>query len=298
MERFGIKDLGPVLKYLGVQFERDRKARHLWMHQGEYISFLLQEYGLTDCNPVCLPVDPKIPSGDPSITYPEVANLHPSYLKLIGELIYLSVNTRPDIAYIVNSLAQFNAEPTPRHLAASKCILRYLAGTINLRLQYGVEAENLELHAYADASWANEIGRRSVSGYTWFYTEGLISHVSKKQAMVALSSMEVEYMVVMHIIQEGLWLKSLFAELLLPLRTPINIFLNNTGAIALSTVAKFHQRTKHIDIRYHFICEHVDNSAFRLIWLPSHKNIADILTKPLPRPLFSKPPTSISLVAS
>ena len=239
-----------------------------------------------------------MPFGDPSITYPEVANLRPSYLKLIGELIYLSVNTCPDIAYIVNSLAQFNAEPTPRHLAAGKRVLRYLAGTINLRLQYGVEAENLELHAYADASWANKIGRRSVSGYAWFYAGGLILHASKKQVTVALSSTEAEYMAVMHVIQEGLWLKSLFAELLLPLRTPINIFLDNTGAIALSTAAKFHQRTKHIDIRYHFVREHVDNGTFRLIWLPSHKNIADILTKPLPRPLFSKLSTSIGLVAS
>ena len=92
-EKFGIKDLGPVSKYLGVQFERDRKTRQLWMHQGEYISFLLQEYRLSDCNPVCLPADPKAPFGDPAASYPEVANLCSSYLKLIGELIYLSVNT-------------------------------------------------------------------------------------------------------------------------------------------------------------------------------------------------------------
>ena len=101
-EKFGIKDLGPVMKYLGVQFERDRKTRQLWMHQGEYISFLLQEYGLSNCNPVCLPADLKMPFGDPSASYPDVANLRSSYLKLISEPTYPSVNTRPDIAYIVN----------------------------------------------------------------------------------------------------------------------------------------------------------------------------------------------------
>ena len=110
-ERFGIKDLDPVMKYLDVQFERDRKPRQLWMHQGKYINFLLQEYGLSNCNPVCLPADPKLPFGNPSASYPEVMNLRTSYLKLIGELIYLSVNTRPNIAYIVNSLTQFNADP-------------------------------------------------------------------------------------------------------------------------------------------------------------------------------------------
>ena len=203
-ERFGIKDLGLVSKYLGVQFERDRKARRLWMHQGEYISFLLEEYGLSNCNPVYLPADPKTPFRDPTISYPEVVNLRSSYLKLIGELIYLAMNMYPNVAYIVNSLAQFNADPLPRHFVAGKRILHYLAGTLNHRLQYGVETDNAELHAYADASWANEVGRRSVSGYVWFYASGLISHVSKKQTTMALSSMEAEYMAVTHVIQEGL----------------------------------------------------------------------------------------------
>ena len=177
-------------------------------------------------------------------------------------------------------------------------MLRYLAGTLNHRLHYDTETETPELHAYADASWANEAGRRSVSDYAWFYAGGLISHVSKKQTTVALSSTEAEYMAVTHVIQEGLWLKSLFTELSLPFQIPIKVFLDNTGAIALSTAAKFHQRTKHIDIQYHFIWEHVDIGTFRLIWLPTYKNIADILTKPLPRPVFSKLSAALGLVAS
>ena len=80
-------------------------------------------------------------------------------------------------------------------------------------------------------------------------------------------------MVVTHIIQEGLWLKSLFTEISLPLQNPINVFLDNMSAIALSTAAKFHQCTKHIDIRYHFIHEHIDEGTFHLIWLPSHKTL-------------------------
>ena len=108
--------------------------------------------------------------------------------------------------------------------------------------------ETSELHADADASWMNELGHHSVSGYAWFYAGGLISHVSKKQITVALSSTEAEYMVVTHVVQEDLWLRSLFSELSLPFQTPIRIFLDNTGVIALSTVAKFHQHTKHIDI--------------------------------------------------
>lgn len=157
-ERFGIKDLGPVTKYLGVQFERDRKTRQLWMHQNEYIVFLLQEYGLSNCNLVLLPADPKAPLGNPTADYPVITNLRSSYLKLIGELIYLSVNMRPNISYIVNSLAQQNANPEARHFAVTKRVLRYLAGTQNFCLHYGGETADEELHAYADASWASEVG--------------------------------------------------------------------------------------------------------------------------------------------
>lgn len=118
--RFGIKDLGPVSKYLGVQFEQDRAAHKIWMHQSEYITFLLQEYNLADCSLVRLPADLNAPLDDPSGQYPEVTNLCSVYLKIVGELIYLSVNTHPNISYIVNALAQHNVNPKPRHFASAK----------------------------------------------------------------------------------------------------------------------------------------------------------------------------------
>jgi len=128
------------------------------MHQNEYITFLLQEYGLLNCNSVLLPADPKAPLGNPAANYSIVTNLRPSYLKLIGELIYTSMNMRPDIAYIINSLAQHNANPEARHFAMVKCILCYLAGTRNIQLHYRGETGEDELHAYADASWASKVG--------------------------------------------------------------------------------------------------------------------------------------------
>ena len=100
-----------------------------------------------------------------------------------------------------------------------------------------------------------------------------------------------------HVVQEGLWLESLFNELKLELVTPIKIYLDNTGAIALSSAAKFHDRSKHIDLRYHFIRHHIHRKIFALQWIPSHKNTADILTKALPRPFFSKFLLALGLVA-
>jgi hypothetical protein len=133
-------------------------------------------------------------------------------MKLISELIYLSINTQPDIAYVVNMLAQYNANPEARHFVAAKQILHHLVETIELKLHYGGDKATDVLHAYADASWANSVGRRSISGYIWFYVGRLISHVSQKQSTIALSSMEAEYMAATHVVQEGLWLKSLLTS--------------------------------------------------------------------------------------
>ena len=295
-KQFGLKDLGPIAKYLRVQFEHDQQSCKIWMHQNEYIAFLLQEYNLLDCNPIHLPADPKVPLGDPNSIYPEVPDIQSTYMKLIGELIYLLVNTHPDIAYIINALAQHSSNPEPCHYAAGKCVLHYLAGTTHLKVQYTAESNNKDLHVYANASWANKTGCQSISRYVWYYAGGLISHISKKQTTVALLSTKAEYMAVTHIIQEGLWIHSLFKKLNIPFQSPMPIHLNNSVTIALLVTAKFHQHTKHINICYHFIRFHINDGSFTLIWIPSHINIADILTKALPCPTFNKLRISLGLI--
>ena len=194
-------------------------------------------------------------------------------------------------------LAQYNANPEARHFAVAKRVLCYLTGTTELKLHYGGDKATDVLHAYADASWANSVGHRSISGYIWFYAGRLISHVSKKQSTIALLSTEAEYMAATHVVQEGLWLESLFNELRILFPTPIKIYLDNTGAIALSTAAKFHDRSKHIDLCYPFVRHHINRKVFVFQWIPSHKNVADIFTKALPRPLFSKFLLALGLVA-
>ena len=104
-------------------------------------------------------------------------------------------------------------------------------------------------------------------------------------------------MAIMHITQEGLWLRSLFFELGIAFRSPVPIHLDCAGTIALSKAARFHHRTKHIDIQYHFIRLHIDNGFFTLIWIPSHLNIADVLTKALPCPTFNKFHSFLGLIA-
>lgn len=268
------------------------------MHQGDYISYLLNEYDLLDCNPVQLPLDAKHPFGLDTIPYDEIPNLPTRYRKIVGELLYLAVCTRPDIAYAVNTLTRHSAHPTPRYYAAAKHLLRYLSGTLTYRSHYGGDRADEGLREYCDADWASTPeDRLSISGYTWFFAGGLIAHVSKKQTTHVLSSTEAEYMAVTHALQEGIWIKSLFTALRVPLLLPIILYMDNTGAISLSKEAKNNIRSKHINIQYHFIREYIENGIFSPFWLPSHKNITDILTKALPCPLFLQHITALQLVS-
>lgn len=296
-ERFGITDLGPVTKYLGIQFIRDRKTRELWMHQEDYIVYLLAEHGMSDCNPVALPMDPNFPFGRPTDLFPDVDDLQTEYRKLVGELLYLAMYTRPDIALTIMRLAQHNVSAEPKHYAAAKHVLRYLAGTSTLRAHYGGAGINPSLHGFSDSDWAScPEDRISISGYVWFYNGGPVSHSAKKQTTQALSSTEAEYMALTSAIQDGLWLQSFFGCLSIPLSLPLQLFADNAGAIALSKEAANHTRTKHIDLRYHFIRRHIEEKTFAPVWLSTHKNTADIFTKLLPRPAFMHHRSGLALV--
>lgn len=297
-ERFGISDLGPVTKYLGIQFIRDRKTRELWMHQEDYILYLLDEHSMTGCNPVSLPMDPNFPFGRPTDVFPHVADLSTEYRKLIGELLYLAMYTRPDIALSVMRLSQYNASPESKHYAAAKHVLRYLAGTITMRTHYGGAGINPALHGFSDSDWAScPEDRVSISGYVWFLNGGPVSHSAKKQTTQALSSTEAEYMALTAAIQDGIWLKSFFECLKFSIPLPLQLFADNAGAIALSKEAANHIRTKHIDLRYHFIRRHIEEGTFIPIWVSTHKNTADIFTKALPRPAFMHHRSGLSLVS-
>ena len=262
--------------YLHSDRTAHQSTRELWIHQGEYILHILDEYGLSDCHPVVLPVDPTYPflSDDAAAKLPNIPDLPSLYPKLIGELLYLSVCTRPDIAHAIQCLSQYLACPTPRLFAAAKCILCYLAGTVNYCLHYEGTTRTSELLGFSDADWATcPEDRVSITGYCWFYHGSVISHMSKKQSTQALSSTEAEYMAITSALQEGLWLRTFFQLLSIPFPTPIHLYVDNAGAIAVSREASNNHRTKHT------------------------KNIADILTKALPHPLFSCHVSGLSLVS-
>jgi hypothetical protein len=202
------------------------------------------------------------------------------YREAIGSLMYAAVGTRPDIAFAVSTLAQFSQNPGWVHWEAVKKVFRYLLGTKNLVLKYGGAEKGLI--GYVDADGASQEHRHAISGYVFLVDGGAVSWSSKKQELVTLSTTEAEYVAATHAAKEGLWLRRLIGEVFEPLTKPTTLYGDNQSAIALTQDGHYHARTKHIDIRYHFIRYVIEAGSIRLIYCPTENMTADALTKALP----------------
>ena len=202
------------------------------------------------------------------------------YRAAVGSLMYLAVGTRPDIAFAVSTVAQFCQDPGPEHWEAVKHIYRYLLGTKKLALTFGEGKQGLE--GFTDADGASQEHRHAISGYAYILDGGAVSWASKKQELVTLSTTEAEYVAATHAAKEGIWLRRLVEEVFRPLAHPTPLYSDSQSAIALTKDRSYHARTKHIDIRYHFIRFVVDNHSLRLVYCPTDSMVADTLTKALP----------------
>jgi hypothetical protein len=162
----------------------------------------------------------------------------------------------------------------------------YLLTTKNHWLTWG-GLGNIIVEAYSDADWAGQVDRHSVLGYSFHMGQGAVTWSSKKQHVIALSSTEAEYIAQTHAAKEALWIRTFVGEFRDGFGSlPILINCDNQGAIALAKDNKFHARTKHIDLRYHFIREAVEDAKIELNYIPTNNNAADIFTKALAKGKF------------
>ena len=279
-----MKDMGKLHYCLGINIEQDEKQKCLWMHQQQYILKLIEKYGLSEAKTVPTPADPSSKLKKDDGTSKDVDPNE--YQSMVGSLLYAAIATRPDIAQAVGVVSKFNSKPSQAHLTAVKRILRYLKGTTDLALKYQ-RSENCRLIGYLDADWAgDQDDRHSTTGNLLVMAGGPISWLSKKQAVVALSTSEAEYVALSAATQEAVWLRRLLTSLKAIPNGPTVLMEDNQGAIAIAKNPIAHARTKHIDIRYHYIRETVQEGFVELHYCPTEKMIADILTKPLPRGRF------------
>ena len=284
---------------LGIHIERDRKNRTLTLSQNRYIRKILEKAGLHDCKPVSTPMDPNIAlrKTEASDKNEERTHTKIDYAASIGELLYAAHATRPDILYAVITLAQFTEKPSTEHWTALKRVYRYLKGTANHKLTYGRNRpSSIEPNRFVDADWGSNEHRKSISGYVFTIAGGAIAWSAKKQARVALSTAEAEYSSAVHATKQVLWIRNLYLELGLPLETPSIMQTDNQAAIAISHHPEFHARTKHIDIDMHFLRDHIKERTIDTVYVPSEENLADIFTKPLPKPSHCKLTEAIGVV--
>lgn len=253
------------------------------LSQRSYIDSILRRYNLQDLKPVSIPMETSIhlsTSQSPATTAEFAQMRDVPYHEAVGSLMYASLGMRPDISFAVQTVSRFSTKPGLIHWDAVKRIFRYLKGTKDLWLSFG--HAKIDLAGYADADGSMAEDRHAISGYAFIVHGGAVSWSAKRQEIVSLSTTESEYVAVTHAAKEALWLRSLIEQLFGTTLSPTTLFSDNQSAIALSKDHQYHARTKHIDIRFHFIHWIIEQGSIRLIYCPTDDMIADTLTKALP----------------
>jgi hypothetical protein len=291
---------------LGIQIEKTSKG--LWIGQPNYAEQIVNDMGLDDSRiaPTPMVANWKHDPNSPLLPSDEIT-LYKSYLMKLG---YLAQQTRPDIVYVVNCRAQYQMAPTQDDMAALMRVGRYISGTRNLGLHYYRDEHSKIIFSndntilddisapvgYADASYGEEIDRKSRSGHCFILSGAAITWSSVKQSVVALSSTEAEYYALTDAVKEASWLRGLLSELNITLQNPINIFEDNKSTIAIALNPIHHRKVKHFAVKMEYLRHEMNKNNFKLTYCSTEDMIADIFTKALPRQQHEKFTSMLGLI--
>jgi hypothetical protein len=283
-----MSDLGPIHWILGIEVTRDREKRTIALSQRMYIDTIIAQFGMQDAKPVATPMAPKQALSKEDCPKPSSEEWREMrqvpFQSGVGSSMW-TLATRPDVAYAVQMLSQFSSNPGRTHWVANKRLLRYLNGMCNLALILSApNPDEPVIQGWSNADWGADPDEcKPITGYAFQLGAGTVTYLLRKQPTQAFSSVESEYMAAGAATQEAMWLRSLLSKLGFAQREPTTIHVDNQGAIALSKNPTHHARVKHIDIRHHFIRDHVRERAVSILWCPMEAQTADVLTKPLDR---------------
>ena len=300
-KNFEMTDQGEIHFVLGMTINRDRETPTLYINQHKYLESMLERFGMTNCKPIATPLEATYHQQ----TDEEEAFDKNLYQQAIGCLTYISTATRPDISAAVGVLSSYMSNPSKEHWNGVKRLLRYIKGTINYGLKFkanesdGLNENGDELYGYSDANWAGDVdSRRSTSGYVFKVANCTVSWSSKKQGSVTKSTTEAEYVALSQATQEAIWMRKLLSDIGCKSEEPTTIYEDNQGAIEISKNAKFHNRTKHIDVRFHFIREKVSTNEVKVVYLSTEDMLADIMTKGLTKKRFQRLRSMLNVCSS
>lgn len=288
-QQYEISDLGRVSHILGMRVSYENKK--LSIDQSIYVSEKLNLFNMIKCREKSVPESSEklVDASENELLNDEQVKI---YRGIVGSLIYASISTRPDITHAVNMLSRYMSKSGVEHMNAARRLLRYLQGSMNYGLVYQCDerlTSDIKITGYCDSDWGgDQIDRKSTTGYCVFINNNLISWNTKKQPTVALSSAEAELMAIVDVIKEIKWMEQLLSELEYKMILPIDIFIDNQSAIKMAENDVEHDRTKHIDIKYHFMKDEIKAGKIKLSWISTDKQLADVFTKALGSNQFIK----------
>ncbi|KAJ9551903.1 hypothetical protein OSB04_015948, partial [Centaurea solstitialis] len=257
-EEFDMTDLGDMCYFLGV--EVIQRETGIYISQRKFAREILTRFNMEQCNPVKNPIVPGIKVLK---DYGSAAVDPHLYKQMVGCLMYLAA-TRPDLMFVISLISRYMERPTEQHMGMIK---RVLKGTINLGIFYKRNGSDI-LTGYSDSDYAGDLdSRKSTSGYAFFLSNAAIAWSSKRQPIVTLSTTEAEFVAA--------------AGHCLSQKNGTIIWCDNVSTIKLSKNPVLHKRSKHIDVRFHFLRDLVNEGTIELVYCSSEEQVADILTKPL-----------------
>ena len=273
--------VSPAEFFVGIQIERTEKG--ILLHQHAYVNKILQKFQMQICKPADTPADASIKLKKEDTNNEK--NL--PYRELVGSLMFLVVCTRPDVAYAVSVLAQFLDCFAQSHWNAAKRVLRYLSKTQKMGITFG--GGEMNLIGYSDADFAgDEDTRRSRTGTIFILNGGPVTWLSQKQSYITTSTCQAECGAAFAATKQIIWLRRLLADIGIKKYGATVLHMDNTGAIAFTSNPEAnHNRTKHWDIQFKFIHEQKVEGTIETVFVPSNKQLADMLTKALPAALFN-----------
>ncbi|KAJ9566973.1 hypothetical protein OSB04_002939 [Centaurea solstitialis] len=270
--QFQMSMMGELTFFLGLQVRQYPEG--IFINQSKYVHDLLKRFDVVGSNSAATPMSRSFQmdadmSGKP-------VDLK-KYRAMIGSLLYLTAS-RPDIVFSTGVCARYQCDPRDSHLKAVKRILRYLKGTPDFGLWYP-KGSSFELIGYTDSDHAGcKLDRKSTSGACQFLGNKLVSWSSRKQNCVSLSMAEAEYIAAACCCSQVLWMKTQLADFGYTMNQ-IPIYCDSQSAIQITANPVQHSKTKHIDIRYHFIKDHVEKGNIELYFVESDLQLADLFTK-------------------
>ena len=242
----------PLNYFIGMEISHDKND--IFISQKLYVDKILRKFKMIEANPAKTSADANVRITNPA----NPRELSVPYREVVGSLLFLAMVSRPDIAYAVGIASRYLDNHDEAHWNAVKHILRYIKGTRNFGLLFRPNHTTGVLLGYSDKDYAADLDtRRSTSGYVFMMNGGCITWLSKQQASVSLGTTEAEFIAASEATKEAIWLRNLLYDIGHECENPTILNMDNQSSIKLTKNQEFHRGSKHIDVRYHFICDKV-----------------------------------------